>query len=67
VSAAASALPPGEVLFEFRRIGAVVKVTAVHVDTDTEVCLAGPASAGEHTLKMAALNKLAYILRQRQG
>jgi hypothetical protein len=57
----------GEVLFEFRRVGNVVKVTAIHVDTDTEVCLVGAPAAGEHGLKMAAINKLKYVLAKRQG
>lgn len=57
----------GEVLFEFRRVGNVVKVTAIHVDTDTEVCLVGAPAAGEHGLKMAVINKLKYVLAKRQG
>jgi len=57
----------GEVLFEFRRVGNVVKVTAVHVATDTEICLVGAPAAGEHGLKLAALNKLKYVLAKRQG
>lgn len=59
--------PLGEVLFEFRRVGNVVKVTAVHVATDTEICLVGAPAAGEHGLKLAALNKLKYVLAKRQG
>jgi hypothetical protein len=59
--------PLGEVLFEFRRVGNAVKVTAVHVATDTEICLVGAPSAGEHGLKLAALNKLKYVLAKRQG
>ena len=56
----------GEVLFEFRRVGNVVKVSAIHADTGTEVSLAGPAAAGEYVLKMAAIRKLAYVLNKRQ-
>ena len=52
----------GEILFELRPIGAVVKVTAIHVDTGTEVSLAGPVSAGDYVLKQMALRKLAYVL-----
>lgn len=59
--------PSGEILFELRQIGASVKVSAIHVDTGTEVSLAGPASAGEYVLKEAALRKLAYVLAQRGG
>jgi hypothetical protein len=57
----------GEVLFEFRRVGNVVKVSAIHVASDTEVCLVGAPAAGEHALKMAAVNKLIYVLGKRGG
>jgi len=57
----------GEVLFEFRRLGNVVKVTAIHVASDTEVCLVGAPAAGEHALKLAALRKLTYVLGRKQG
>jgi hypothetical protein len=56
------ALQLGEVLFEFRRIGASVKVSAIHVATDTEVSLVGAAIAGEYALRMAATRKLIYVL-----
>ncbi len=56
----------GEVLFEFRRVGNVVKVSAFHVDTETEISLVGPPAAGEYGLKMAALKKLMYVLNKRQ-
>jgi hypothetical protein len=52
----------GEVIFEFRRIGASVKVSAIHVASDTEVSLVGAAAAGEHALRMAATRKLIYVL-----
>ena len=38
--------PLGEVLFEFGRLGNVVKVTAIHVATDTEICLVGAPGGG---------------------
>ena len=60
-------MPTGEVLFEIKRIGNVMKVSAVHVDTNTEVSLAGPPAAGEHGLKMAAMRKLAYVLAKDQA
>jgi hypothetical protein len=55
----------GEVLFEFRQIGQAVKVSAIHVETDTEVSIVGPAAAGEHGLKTAAIRKLVYVLSRR--
>lgn len=60
-------LPTGEILFEFRRVGNVVKVSAIHVDSDTEISLVGSPAAGEAVLKMAAMRKLAYVLAQRRG
>jgi hypothetical protein len=57
----------GEVLFEFRRIGASVKVSAIHAASGTEISLVGAASAGEYALKAAALRKLAYVLVGRGG
>jgi hypothetical protein len=47
-------------------VGNVVKVTALHVETDTEVSLVGPAAAGVYGLKMAAIRKLIYVLNKRQ-
>jgi hypothetical protein len=55
----------GEVIFEFRQIGASVKVSAIHVATDTEVSLVGAAAAGEYALRMAATRKLIYVLGKR--
>ncbi len=52
----------GEVLFEFVRVGNAVKVSAVHVPTDTEVCLVAPPRAGEAAMKQAALRKLVWVL-----
>ncbi|MDO8606119.1 MAG: hypothetical protein Q7R40_06255 [Phaeospirillum sp.] len=57
----------GEVLFEFRRIGNAVKVSAFHTDTLTEISVVGPAGATEAHLKMMALKRLEYVLAKRQG
>lgn len=51
-----------EVLFEFRRIGAYVKVSAIDALTATEVSIVGDASAGEMRLKQTALKKLEYVM-----
>ena len=58
--------PLGEVIFEFRQVGNVVKVSAVHVETGLEVSIVGAPAAGEYALKMAAMRKLAYVLAQGQ-
>jgi hypothetical protein len=54
----------GEVLFEFRRVGAVVKVTAIHAASGTEIVLVGAPAAGDYALKMAAIRKLIYVMGQ---
>lgn len=53
---------PGEVLFEFRRIGTSVKVSAVDADSGTEVSIVGPASASQSHLRRVALQKLQFVL-----
>jgi hypothetical protein len=57
----------GEVLFEFRRVGAYVQVRALDAETLVEVAVTCPASAGEQQMKMAALRKLEYMLAKRKG
>ena len=56
-----------EVILEFRQIGNAVKVTAVDPETLVEVSIMGSAASGEETLRRAALRKLDYVLRKRQG
>jgi hypothetical protein len=51
-----------EILYEYRRIGASVKVTAIDPKTGREVSIVGPASAGERALADAAAKKLRYVL-----
>ena len=51
-----------DVIFEFQRIGATVKVSAIDMTTGIEVSIVGPASAGEATLRQTALKKLDYVL-----
>lgn len=55
----------GEVLFEFRRVGNSVKVSAIEPVTNTEVSIVGPVTAGEYALKMAAIQKLRYVLARK--
>ncbi|MFD2234267.1 DUF6898 family protein [Phaeospirillum tilakii] len=56
----------GEVLFEFRRVGALVKVSAFHVPTMTEVSLSMPANAGETLMRLQVLRRLDYVLARRR-
>lgn len=61
-------LGPGltEVLFELRRIGASMKVTAIDPETNTEVSFVGPASASRQALQRLAVRKLLYVLGRRR-
>ena len=52
----------GEVLFEIFVMGNAVKVSAVHVETNTEVSLIGAPGMTEFTLKANALRKLRSVL-----
>lgn len=54
-----------EIIFEFVRIGASVKVTAVDVATGTEVSTIGPANAMESDLKRLAAGKLERVLSKK--
>jgi hypothetical protein len=51
-----------EVLLEYHRVGAAVKVTAVDPETLVEVSIQAPASLPESALERAAINKLRYVL-----
>ena len=51
-----------EVIFEFRHVGAAVKVSAIDVTTGTEVSIVGDPSVGEAALKRIAQRKLEYVL-----
>ena len=55
-----------EVLLEFRRLGGLVKVTALDPVTQVEVSIQGPASAGEAELRRTAIAKLDYVLARRR-
>jgi hypothetical protein len=54
-----------EILFEYRRVGASVKVTAIDAKSGREVSIVGPASAGERALAEAAAKKLRYVLTRK--
>ena len=54
-----------EVLIEFRRVGAYVKVSAVDPESLTEVAIVGDPAAGEAALMEAAVRKLAYVMNRK--
>ena len=56
-----------EVIFEFKQIGQIVKVTAIDCQTGMEATIQGPASAGKALLQQNAAAKLAYLIRKETG
>jgi hypothetical protein len=55
-----------EVIFEFRRIGGTVKVSAIDVATQVEIAVVVPAGAPEAAMRAQALRRLAFVLERRQ-
>lgn len=54
-----------EVIFEFRPIGSVTRVSAMDTETMTEIVIQCPSGAGEAVFKKNALMKLEYVLRKK--
>lgn len=54
-----------EVLLEYVEMNGSVRTCAIDVATGTEICIVGPASAGEAELRRNALARLDYVLRQK--
>ncbi len=55
----------GEVIIEFYRVGAFVKVSAVDTATLTEVSIVGDPACGDEALKRAVVRKLEYVLARK--
>jgi hypothetical protein len=53
-----------EVIFEFRPVGNIMRVTAMDTETMTEIIIQCPAGAGEDVFKKNALKRLEYVLRK---
>ncbi len=54
-----------EVLFEFIRQGAYVKVTAIEPETKIEASVVVPANLSKEQMQLQALQKLNYVLRKK--
>ena len=54
-----------EVLFEYVRQGAYVKVTALEPETGIEASVVVPTSLSQEQMKLQALKKLNYVLRKK--
>lgn len=57
--------PEGEIIIEFRRVGASVKVSAIEPKTLIEVSIIGPASSSRGDLERAVLRKLEYVMAKK--
>ena len=55
-------LDEGEVLLEYRRVGAYVKVSAIDPVTLTEVSIVGDPARSEAELARVAVSKLRYVM-----
>lgn len=54
-----------EIIFEFFKIGAYVKVSAMDAATLTEATMQGPANMPEAILRREALKKLEFVMRKK--
>ena len=54
-----------EVIFEFHRVGAVVKVTAVDAATGIEASIVGDPARSDAALRRLAKQKLDYVIARR--
>jgi hypothetical protein len=56
-----------EVIFEFLRIGAALKVTAIDAASGTEVSMVGDPNAGQEILRRLAKQKLDYVISRKRA
>jgi hypothetical protein len=56
-----------EIIFEFLRIGAALKVTAIDAASGTEVSMVGDPNAGQETLRRLAKQKLDYVMSRKRA
>ncbi|MDD9899755.1 MAG: hypothetical protein OXT65_02105 [Alphaproteobacteria bacterium] len=54
-----------EVIFEFRPVGGIMRVSAMDTATMTEITIQCPLTAGEAVFQKNALLRLAYVLDKR--
>lgn len=47
-----------------KRIGSIMRVTAIDASTGTESVIQGPATASQSELQRIALNKLIYVMKK---
>lgn len=52
------------IIFEFHRVGAYMRVTAMDTATLTEITISGDAKATQAQLQALATRKLAYVMKK---
>ena len=62
-------LPEGlnEVLYEFRPVGNILRVTAIDPKTGTEIIMVADPRYGEEVIKRLAARKLAYVIAKKKS
>ncbi len=55
-----------EIIFEFYPIGSYVKVSAMDVETLTEISIQCPALTPQNIMKNNAIKRLEYVLKKNQ-
>jgi hypothetical protein len=56
-----------EVLYEFSRVGNLLRVCAIDPRTNTEITMVGAPGYSSETLKRLARQKLAYVIAKKRG
>lgn len=59
--------PTKEVLFEYQRIGHIMRIVAIDPVTATEVIMIADPRQGMETIKRLAARKLAYVLEKNRA
>lgn len=54
-----------EIIIEMLPVGQIMRVSAVDVQSTTEVTVQGPANAGKEILKRNAIKRLEYVLKKK--
>lgn len=58
---------PREVLFEFKRVGHLLRVVAIDPQSAVEVTMIADPRQTERVIKTLAARKLAYVLAKKRG
>ena len=55
---------PREVIYEFRRVGDYLQVSAIDPVTNTEVSIVGSPTMNRYALRQLALRKLIFVIEK---